>query len=285
MEIRIDKKKKNIALHSIVRNDLLVGNRQNVAIYAMTLVFSITATICFYRIIQSKIRVGIMGDEPGFCNFVTYILGGVKSFAQDEEKSIKLPVMWLAVQMLICASVYLYPIRDLFGRGEIILLKYQSRGLWWLGKCIWSVIQVVIIYGLLFLGIFFVCCMNRKFGYDTQIDIRQHGISITNISLFYIMEILIPVVYSISMVLVQINLSMIISPVFAVLCIVAYDIFSIYIEVPWLCGNFSMLFRCQELTGSGMSFGYGMILSPLMAFGITLYGVWFFKKRDLLNKI
>ena len=278
----MNKKRKNSFLIILFR-DIRIGCKKNVPMYIFALLFSLISIYSFYKLTNRYFQRGDLDVMPGVLDCMVYLFGGMKIL--HNNANLEIPILWLTVQILVSISVCIYPVNDFYGDGSIILLQFGSRVKWWLSKCIWSILQVFILYLLLFVGI--IVCVGYYGGgwqYHTQIAAAISGVTIMDIKLLENIVIIAPVIYSIMAVAVQISLSLLIGPVNSFVCIFAYHVLSIYCSLPVFLGNYSMIYRIKELTGQGVNCLPGVVICICTAFIVILVGILFFRSSDIIGK-
>lgn len=267
----------------ILDNDIRVGCKKNVLLYLFALIFSVFTAFSYYKLTHRYYLRGDISAMPGALDYLVNMLGGLK--LEDVTDTTEIPVIWMSIQILVCSSVYIYPVNDLYGRGSIILLQYGSKFKWWISKCIWSIIQILIIYLILFCSTT-VCALlyGGDLQYHTQIAETINKITISDTNLLNILIFVTPITYSIMAAVVQINLSLVIGPVNSFICLVVYHVLSVYCSSELLLGNYSMIYRIKCLTGRGIDwFPELIICSCIFAIAICL-GIRFFRSYDIIGK-
>lgn len=242
----------------LLHNDLIYGTKSNLLKFVIAFVFTVTCCIFFHQIIAMKIETGKVKEMPGFYDYIVYILGGMKEYVQTKDKEFDVPFIWATIQLLVGFAVFLYPTKDLEGRGMAILIKSQNRKNWWISKCIWTVIQVLCIYAIIWAGIIvsFIVMGNHSFTLNQDICIEILGISLKSTTGLLLFAIVLPLISSLMFALLQMSLSLIIGPIL----------------------------RCDRFVKSGVNPSIGIIVELCLSAVFVIVGSIYFKKYDVLEK-
>lgn len=273
---------KNCFLH-ILYNDIRVGCKKNIPIYVVTLLYTLITSYSFYKLMSRSFQRGDINVIPGALDYIVYFFGGMKCI--DSNATFEIPINWMTIQVLVIGCVSIYPVNDLYGGGCIILLQFGSRMKWWISKCLWSILQVFILYFIFFSGMI-ICCIffGGDWNYHTQIAVKMASVTIANSKFLIIVIAISPIVYSIIAAIVQINLSLVVGPINSFACMVAYHILSIYCSNSFLLGNYSMIYRIKNLTGEGVDWQTGLVLCSFIFIIVMILGTWRFCKSDIIGK-
>lgn len=271
----------------IFLNDMRNGTKGNVVKFIVAVLFALA--VCMYlnrRVETAGMIKSVKLPGSSGSDYVLYLLGGMPGLKEGQEKAFEVPFIWMAVQMLVCGSVYRYPVRDLHGRGMMLLLQNGSRTKWWLGKCIWAVMQVVFIYACLGAGVLLAASGNVDGGDVIHAEIFQ---VLENVNLLENLKIkasmvFCPVLYSIAVTLVQINLSLLTGAVLSMVFVVSYHVLSSYVLSEWVFGNISMLYRMENVAVGGQNPAAGIAGCTAAALISLIFGTCYFKHLDIMKK-
>ena len=270
----------------LLHNDLKYGTKSNLLKFAIAFLFTVTCCLFFNQIIAMKIETGKIKEMPGLYDYIVYILGGMKEYVQTKEKEFDVPFIWATIQLLVGFAVFLYPTKDLEGRGMAILIKAQNRKNWWISKCIWTVIQVLCIYAIIWAGIIvsFIVMGNYSFTLNQDICAEILGTSLKSTSGLLLFAIVLPLISSLMFALVQMSLSLIIGPIFSLTLVFAYQVISSYVISAFLLGNYSMILRCDHFVKNGVNANIGVIAELCISVIFVIVGSIYFQKYDALEK-
>lgn len=268
----------------IFLNDMRNGTKSNVVKFMTAMLFGLA--VCMYlshRVeISNRVR-SVPLPSPSGQDYILYLLGGMPGIKEGQEKAFEVPFIWMAVQMLVGSCVFLYPVRDLHGRGMTFLLQNGSRIKWWLSKCMWAAVQVLCVY--VFIGLGVMLAVWKSAGGDIiHAEIFQ---TLENINLLENVKIkasmvFCPVLYSIAVSVAQINLSLLTGSVLSMAFVVSYHVLSSYIMSEWIFGNISMLYRMDNVVAGGQNPATGIMGCIVVAMVSLILGTYYFKHLDIL---
>jgi len=270
----------------LLHNDLKYGTKSNFIKFVIAFLFTVTCCMFFYKIVAIKAASEKVKELPGLYDYIVYVLGGMKEYVQTNEKTFDVPVIWATFQLLVGFAVLTYPVKDLEGRGMAILVNSENRRNWWFSKCIWTIIQVLSIYAIIWAGIMasFVVIGDYSFALNQDICVEMVGTSLKSTSGLILFAIVLPVISSIMFALVQMSLSLIIGPIFSLTFVFAYQVISSYVMSAFLLGNYSMILRCNLFVKNGVSPNIGIIAELCISAIFVIVGSIYFKKYDVLEK-
>lgn len=267
----------------ILVSDIKIGCKKNLMKYGVVLFFAVVSTVFFSKILHMKCDEALT-KQAGIYDVLVYLLGGVNPMAKG-DKTFEIPIMWMSMRLLVCSCIFVYPIKDLYSRGVTVLLKYGSKTKWWLSKCVWTILQVLIVYAIFFggtIGTSYILGIN-KWTYLKDIGARMSGAIIINQDNLLLLCIVLPLTYAIIMAMIEINLSLAVEPVFAFLGVVIYDILSTCIMNPVLLGNISMVLRIKGVASRGIELAAPLIVGVLLGLLSVIIGIKYLKKKDILG--
>lgn len=271
-------------LKNLVISDLKIGTKKNILKFIAAIIFSLICCGFLYQRVQGKILSGEIKTLPGIYDFALYIFGGMRKYTESEHNVFNAPVIWMGVQLLVCSCIFSYPISNIYNKGNNILLQYRSRKLWWCAKNIWTVIQVIIIYVCLFAGIVVsVFLYGNKFNsFSLEITRVIHEVQFNTTVSVALWFIILPLLHSIMAALCQINLSIIIGPIYSLIVMVAYQVLSAYIQSVFLLGNCSMLLRQNLYVTDGINTYIGIGIELAVSCFAVAIGNSYIVKKDIL---
>lgn len=227
-------------------------------------------------------EMGIM--ELGFMDYLVKIFEGIEEFQRmDRIASFYIPKEWLLAQFPFLLYIAKYPKRDWDQRGMQMVLRSQSRVLWWLSKCIWLMVSAMLYYVVFYFAIAVVTMVGGG-NLNLQIrDVWEIGFGGMSRQEEVRILLLMPWLCSIAIGILQMLLSFILSPVIALCISIAYLVLSVAVEKSWILGNYTMLIRSHEYdVMKGVRSGVGVVISVcIICFGI-LTGMKFIKGKEFI---
>lgn len=273
---------------TIIKNDIRTGTRKNTFKYFVCIVFTIVVCILFTRRTEHAASSGILPQgAPCAGDYILYIFGGMNWYNSGKNAQLEIPYIWMSIQLLVCSCVFSYPVRDIYGKGTSILLHSGSRTQWWLCKCLWAVEQVFTVYICILTGIFLSSFLFGSVSMHINTDAFRliEGVYLKdNVSAGFSMLVP-PLLYSITITMIQIAISLICNPAVSLAAIVLYDVLSVYSMSPYILGNISMLYRNSAIiTSGGISVTAGTIISACASAAAILTGTYYFRHYDILKR-
>ncbi|MBE5964903.1 MAG: hypothetical protein E7252_08280 [Lachnospira sp.] len=267
----------------ILKSDIKQGCKSNLIKYAAVLFFAIVSTFYFNRVLGIKCRDGL-AEQVGILDVLVYLVGGVNPM-NEGDKNFEIPIMWMSMRLLVCSCIFIYPIKDLYGRGMTVLLKYGSKTKWWLSKCIWTVMQVFIVYSIFYAGVIATSygLGIDKWTYSATIGARMSGARIVDQTNLILLVFALPVIYALIMALIEINLSLFMEPIFSLFAVVVYDVLSTCVMTPLLLGNISMVLRIKGVASRGIDLNTPLVAGIVLAVLSVVLGLKYIKKKDILG--
>lgn len=215
---------------------------------------------------------------------------GKTQISQGGDIEFVMPTMWLAFMLWILFCSLYYPFVDLQGIGKYRMVLSGDRGIWWISKCIWAVVNTAVNYLIVFFASYSVgICLGAAPSMQTnwylaqELTMRTDQLtSQSTWNLWPIFGLTLFVLIAIS--LMQLVLSMMIKPQFAYLLIAAYLFAGAYKQSPVLIGNYAMAARSNLLVTTGLSPGLGALICLWIILISVTVGYIFFQRKDVLEE-
>ena len=78
-----------------------------------------------------------------FGNHLLYLFQGIDEYIPSPDEPFDFPSMWMLVFLCGNLLTLTYPLRDLEGIGQQILVRSGRREYWWLAKCGWEMCKLL----------------------------------------------------------------------------------------------------------------------------------------------
>ena len=221
-----------------------------------------------------------------FGDFMTYILKGMR-FYEPMQTDIYIPDFeWILIYVYIAFVVNSYPIKDLYGYGQMVLIRSQKRSFWWKSKCIWNVFNIGIFYMIIILNSLIFALIsgaNRIMPQQSiQMYYNQMDVSKLTNGQFIFEVVVVPLMLTVALSLLQMVVSIVIHPVIGFVLSVSIYILSVYSSESWLMGNYLMLMRNRVFNSTSSINSYkGIICSIFLILVSLLTGYLRFRKLDI----
>ena len=252
----------------LVRYDLTHGFLKSS--YRLIWIAIIMACSCIS--FRKAIAFGLLNDQifenGSFIDYYLYAMRGMETYRINQEAIFRIPIYWFVFHILIAYCVGGYVENNLENQGRYVMLKYGNRTVWWISKCVWCILYVLMFYLSAMFGIFFFCIINHvDISFTVSIDIlKKYAMGVDNVTdnELIVVGLILPIVLSCAISLLQIALSLLLDSVssYAFICIIY--IFSAYYTSPLLIGNYSMWMRSDAIA-------IGTHIYPFVGFALSIF--------------
>ena len=268
-------------LKSLIKHDLLYGISGN-----KIKIIMIFAVLFFIGFISVQNYSDLL-EQPGILGYHMYIFNGIPEFViSNENTKFELPIIWMLFYMMLFLWTNGYAVSDLEGFGEHVLLLAGSRKKWWISKSIWSIVVVLEYFFLSYLFILINSAIykGKKTNFDDINDLYNWNLE-NKLPIKYILMIyVLPIMMCIGLILLQLLMELLISPIVAYIITCSILILSSYFKHPLAPGNYMMILRSDMVVDGGVSILNGFIFSILLIIIVFLYGLHYVKYYDVIDK-
>lgn len=265
----------------ILQHDIKIGISDNVSKYILAAAFFCFSSLMFY---SSAINLNI---KASLIDCAIYIYEGMNVYIPSAENAFKIPIIWLLLQIIIAFIILNYPTQDLHKYGIQILTRTKKKFSWWISKCFWNIVSVILFYAVGFVIIFIFSTVLGviSFAPTDQASEAINMVNLRNANNFdvIICVFILPLITSVAVSLLQMAVSFIIKPIYSYICIVSLMLASAYYFSPILIGNFSMLLRNNVVYPNGIISAVAITIDIIIIFISIFMGYCFFKKRDIIG--
>ena len=219
--------------------------------YIMACFIFVLFCLYFEAEYRSAADLGWIENNAGFGDIILFIFRGMKVYVPDPSIEFKIPITWLTVQAFIIYLTGNYITLDMTTYGQQYIIRTPHKGYWLLGKLIYCIACVVSFYmtGYLVVGLYSLAAGHASLEIHADIcayvsDIPIELLDRTDLLLG---AVVLPVVTSIVLSFFQMILSLVIKPVYSVICMMIYVCASAYYLSYFLIGNYSMILRSHKI--------------------------------------
>lgn len=272
--------------------DIRKGLLHNPMLFVVPLIVAVIACIDLTNQIASLNEFDYFDTQikGSFADYLMFIYGGMDKYVPDFSNPFLFPVRWAVVFLALSFIILNYPFEDMQGFGQQILIRTKGRMVWWLSKCGWNLLSVIVYHALIFSVAALFCVaakgsLSNGINKDLQYAVFQldrASISSQDRPWSFAMLVL-PVFFSIGINLFQMTLSLFIKPIFSFLVIAFLMISSAYALSPYLVGNYAMPVRYDLVMQEGVSITVGFAVSLLLILVSVSIGIIRFHQYDILN--
>lgn len=227
--------------------------------------FTLPCIVCKIQLFEIGLT-GTIGD------YLLFIFEGKTIIQGSDSIDTYIPVLWLLV-ISGCLLINLdYMLDDMTHYGLQIMVRSETRIGWFVSKCIWNIISVLLYY---LVGILTIIAFAMITGSETEIkntpvftyiiynDILIQPTSLTTLEVVFI-TIVTPCVTLSTISIMEMALCTIMSPVVSFLLCMCQIFIALYVQSPYILGNGAMAIRSSIFSESGI-LGYKAVLFAVSA--------------------
>lgn len=250
-------------------------------------------TYLFLKSYSQLIDKGSITGELTLGDSLCNLFRGMKEYIPALKEPFRIEDTFLIWNVLLAFAIAQYPLRNLNGVGKNYLVRSDTRMQWWIGKCIWNVMTVLLFYMVIYLGIFFgtyvasffiphiqwnSLVLNKSFFQRiflvTLADNAQENI------IFKIM--ILPWMAALAMSMFQMAVSFITNASIGFVAILLYCGMSAYYMTWMLLGNAMMVHRYVDVNPNGIEMNT-LLLTCVLVWGVSFTAGYIrFRQRDIL---
>jgi hypothetical protein len=209
---------------------------------------------------------------------------------QGGQQRFELPVVWLTIMILNLTLPLFYPIKTIEIWGYQYILR-SGRRTWWISKYLYVVLNCVL-SGIMFLLITGIVCafMGIPIAQDMSYEIYYqffadavlvssepvHGID------YIFLALICPFFVILTLCLVELLISIMTSPILALMLMISWLVLSVYDQQYYFLGNYAMMIRSDNINQTGLSFKMGFLGMLLLCIGVFFVGLQAVKRKDIL---
>lgn len=275
-------------LFKIMKTDLYLGVWKK---WRFLIFIGICFLTCssFWQMVQSY--TANCGEATfSMADCMAFVLKGVPEMkGKSLGEEFFLPSIWL-ILILMCLMIPLdYPVRSMEGWGSQYLIR-TSRKLWWLSKCIYVIGANTLTYGVYLIITALFCVWknvslsfenNGEFYQSVFGEVLNHSLNLSS-SENALLLVGIPLLGLYAMSLLQLFLSVWLSPLMAYILSMVILVFSVYAEVPWLIGNNTMAIRSDLINPEGIQIFHEIGCSLFLCIVVIIAGLLCIHRKDML---
>lgn len=230
---------------------------------------------------------GIVNSKGTFLDYVMYAMYGMPVYVFDPKDFFEMPMYWFIFQMGIAYFTAYYAASDFKQNGKVLFVVAKTRGSWWISKCLWCILLVLLYYVSVYAGIGISAWANdaeMSLKITNEATLSWYGQMAADSSLvhIYMAVFILPITATIAISLIQMFLSFIISSVVSFAGVCGMYILSAYYTTCFLPGNFTIWIRSRYMDEMGVSPKYGILILIIMFLFSIIAGWQYIKGKDVL---
>lgn len=270
----------------IFRYDLRQGLLRRWYLFIPALAFSIV--LCIGIIQDARLYEHISTADMTAGYLFAKFFEGIDEYIRLPDVAFQLPLEWFLLLIYPVCLAADYPVRDLKGTGELVLLKTANRLCWILSKLCWAVTETIVYWLTLILGTilvgFFACSPSLYPDQEHLAYLLGDFFAKQSIPDILLCVYLLPLFVMLTGCVLHVALSLCLSPFFSVLILTAFQVAAAYYMLPFLPGEYSMLVRNYLVVDNGFSPAVGLALCIVILAAASVLGCVYFCHYDILQK-
>lgn len=249
--------------------------------------------ISFFYYLAKQTAYIAAGGSPllrrSYGDALLFIFGGMREFNPSVDTQFIFPALWMLICVLAVVLTVYYPTRDYSDTGMNILIRSESRLLWWLSKYLWAAFAVALFYLLAYLALFLLCLitdvpLTMRLSSNVNVLFDMHGGGLLHPHDLAVETMLLPPLVLIACNYIQMTLSLFIRPVFAFIISISILLSSAYYRNMLLIGNYAMPVRNNLFLEGSIDTATGILLCMILITLSVIIGSAKFRKTDILKK-
>lgn len=223
-------------------------------------------------------------------DFSAFFFAGMREYVPSIYEPFRFPALWVLMYALLLYITLYYTDDDMHGFGQHTMLHSGGRGAWWLSKCAWNIICVLLFFSLAWCVMLIVAfCSGHRLSLEISPYMElflEAGDDCAPAAEWALkLELLaLPPLVAVALSLFQMTLSLFIKPVFSYIFSLTYLLSSVYYVSPFLLGNYAMVLRSNQIIDNGVSPVVGVIYALAVGVGSAAVGYIKFRRHNILGK-
>lgn len=273
---------------NIITGDIDRGIIKRKKIYLLFIAAVILLCIVTTMKLESMMALGKVHGECSVADLYMIFYKGSNIMNPGDGKLIYLTEQYLFLSLGMAYIIGNYAAKDLKGFGLQVIIRSRSAGLWWFGKLVWCVISGIIAHITIYITMIFICIIKGwSLGFSVNAEVlkalgyKNSDIMVSAGNLLVIC-ILIPFLSVLALSVLQMFVSLLISPVVSLLLVTVEMLAAIYSNSAVFLSNGIMFVRNSMFYAGGTNSFYMILSSLIFIFLITFVGIFYFSKIDFL---
>lgn len=270
--------------------DIKNGCLKNIKLLLFPMVYEIVVLFAMMQKVVSYEKYG-MEVEKHLGDILLYNFGGMPKYVLSAEKVFEFPVIWTVFLVLILFATLSYPMTNLQGFGNKVLVKGQNRIKWWLSKCLWNLLCNAIFFGLIIV-IILIFCQIKGIPFDMHINTEMQTVlfepnadtELVKDAFMPFGELVLVFLLSVTICQLQMLLCLWFKPVYSFMIMCMMMLASAYFQSVFLIGNYAMLIRHSWINVDGMDCSIGIPVTCVLIVFTVIAGFMRFKRFDIIQE-
>lgn len=232
-------------------------------------------------------------NEAGtWMDFLFYAFKGMEPITNpDTFEQVQLPMSWI---LIFGGCLFLnmeYLLNDLSNAGQQVIVRCNSRKVWYLSKCLWNITSCVV-YFLIGMATTLIVAMiagaevsladSPTITFDLYSLTEPVALAVANT---ICVGVILPLLTLVTLSLLQMMLSLFLKPILSFMICISLLVIGIYTDSSYAIGCGAMVVRSRLLTDGGVDpVVAGAVCIVVLAVSVVL-GVIRFKHTDILGMV
>lgn len=266
-------------LKKLVLLDLTLGIKKRYLYFEAAVIIFAVLIGYFVSQCNAMLKAGGITSRAGLGDCLLFVFNGIEEYKIESGLSFRIPSLWLLVNILFMFIVGYYPVESLKKSSLQFMLRSNTRIGVWISKIIWCFFAVGILYLLLLsvslIAVMLVGDINVLFHSDICENVL--GIDLANINALGFSA---PFLIILMTAAIQVNLSIILSPVLSNLTMIIYMVGSVYYSGSLLVYNYCMY---KRIFANSAAYANGLVTA--LVFSLILFIISSFSALKKSSKI
>lgn len=267
--------------------DLRIGIKSN--LMKLSVYILIIIGICIIGCNNINASSVFYNVTPDVLDYICFVLGGPQYIPEGMLNTYVIPVLWLIIPVMIGYIVGYYAMTDLHQYGQQVLLRSTSRTRWWVSKCVWCSLMVIIAYAIIYVFVIMTAFLfGATFDWKLTEEIAINTCHISyiggNDNEIRIILLLMPVIVSLALSLLQILMGLIFSPIIGFVVTQSIVFLATIYHKGFLIANYGMLSHNKITCASNIDYIEGIYICMSVYIISLIAGMFYFREYNILPK-
>lgn len=267
-------------LANCISYDIKEGIVRFIPFYALTGVF----VLAFGW--DARMHLAENVPAPSVLDLAVYMFQGMDEYVYVKGgPPFDIPISFLTLSFCFALFACYYAHREWKLRGTVYIPRYESKMYFWISKCIWCILQMILLYLMIFVILWGIAAAGGNISVllsrETLACLK--GLPLSENSMDYIKYIFgLGLFTAIVLNQIQLTAQMIFSPVIGYILVIAVITSSAYFYRFYMPGNYYMLLRTALFREDGITLQQASLVLGILWIVLVLIGAVIVRKKDVL---
>lgn len=267
-------------LANCISYDIKEGIVRFIPLYALTGVFVLTFGW------DARMHLAENVPAPSVLDLAVYMFQGMDEYVYVKGgPPFDIPISFLTLSFCFALFACYYAHREWKLRGTVYIPRYESKMYFWISKCIWCILQMILLYLMIFVILWGIAAAGGNISVllsrETLACLK--GLPLSENSMDYIKYIFgLGLFTAIVLNQIQLTAQMIFSPVIGYILVIAVITSSAYFYRFYMPGNYYMLLRTALFREDGITLQQASLVLGILWIVLVLIGAVIVRKKDVL---